>query len=73
MRVHMINRRKELGLTQQNVADMLGITRTAVSAWEIGRNEPSLPDIIKLKEILKVNDDNIFLDISETQRTEKTA
>ena len=33
-------RRKELGLTQQEVADQLGIEQSTLSGWEIGRREP---------------------------------
>ena len=33
--------RKELGLTQQEMADLVGIKRAAISNYEIGRNDPS--------------------------------
>ena len=32
--------RKELGLTQQEFADKLGIKRTTIGNYELGRNEP---------------------------------
>ena len=34
-------RRKELGMTQKEIADQLGITFQAYSAWERGIKEPS--------------------------------
>lgn len=37
--------RKALGLTQQEMADKLGIKRTSISNYEIGRNEPPEPVI----------------------------
>lgn len=73
MRINMVNQRKKLNLTQQDIADKLNVTRSAVSAWEVGRNEPPLELIIKLKKILKVKKDDIFLDVPDTNCTEKTA
>ena len=40
--------RNELGLTQEDFAKKIGYTRTAISAWEIGRNEPSNADTVKI-------------------------
>ena len=43
--------RKKNNLTQQNLADQLGVTYQAVSKWENGKN---IPDIAILKEISKL-------------------
>lgn len=34
--------RKSLKLTQQEIAERFSVTRSAYSAWELARNEPSL-------------------------------
>ena len=34
--------RKAAGLTQQQLADRLHVTRQSVSSWELGRTEPDL-------------------------------
>ena len=52
--------RKELNLTQKEFAEKIGYTRTAVSAWEIGRNEPSNNDTIKLAEYFGVTTDYLL-------------
>jgi DNA-binding transcriptional regulator YiaG len=31
------SRRDELGLSQNDVADLVGVTKAAVSAWEVGQ------------------------------------
>lgn len=49
--------RKELNLTQEEFAKKIGYTRTAISAWEIGRNEPSNDDTIKLANFFNVSTD----------------
>ena len=38
------------GLTQQQLADALGITRSAYCGYEIGRRSPDLDTIVKLSE-----------------------
>lgn len=38
------------GLTQDQLAEALGMTKGNVSAWEVGRHEPSFAAIIKIIE-----------------------
>ena len=47
-------RRKELKLTQQEIAEQLGISFQAYSAWERGIKEPSQEKVAQLENILKV-------------------
>lgn len=45
--------RKEKGMTQQELADLLGVSNTAISKWENGNN---LPDISMLEPLSNVLD-----------------
>lgn len=47
-------RRKELKMTQKDIADQLGISYQAYSAWERGIKEPSREKVKRLEQILKV-------------------
>lgn len=47
-------RRKELKLTQKEIAEQLGISFQAYSAWERGVKEPSKEKVSQLENILKV-------------------
>lgn len=47
-------RRKELKLTQKEIAEQLGISFQAYSAWERGIKEPSKEKVAQLENILKV-------------------
>ena len=47
-------RRKELKLTQKEIAEQLGISFQAYSAWERGVKEPSKEKVPQLEKILKV-------------------
>ena len=42
-------------LTQQQVADALGITRSAYCSYEIGRRSPDLDSLIRLSEFYRLN------------------
>ena len=48
-------RRKELKLTQRKIAEKLGISFQAYSAWERGIKEPSKEKVAQLENILKVS------------------
>ena len=47
-------------MTREELAQKIGYTRTAISAWEIGRNEPSNADTIKLAEYFGVSTDYLL-------------
>lgn len=67
--------RTEKKMTQQELADLLNISRSAVSNWESGRNYPDLDTIVRLSDILEISlnkllrEDKIMVkEISEEQR-----
>ena len=63
--------RKEKGFTQEDVARLLKTTRAAYSNYETGYRKPDVETIIKLKKILNVSDDKIFLIDNDTKRVNK--
>lgn len=52
--------REKAGLTQEELAEELGITRQSVSKWELGINEPDLPTIRALCRILNCSYDELL-------------
>ena len=58
-------RRDELGLTQQYLADKLNVTVQAVSQWENGRSQPDLDRVLLLAKLLRISADAL-LDGTET-------
>ena len=44
--------RQSAGLTQQELADRLGLSRPTISSWEVNRTEPSMNDVQKIAGIL---------------------
>lgn len=53
--------RKEKGLTQEELADLIPIGRAAVSKWERGITIPDSSVLLRLSEIFKVNINEILL------------
>lgn len=53
--------RKKSNYSQEQVADILGISRQAISKWESGQVKPEIDNIIKLVEIYHVSADYILL------------
>lgn len=54
------NRREQLGLTQQEVADQIHVSRQTISNWEVGRNYPDIPTIIQLSDYYEVSLDELL-------------
>ena len=65
-RTKLIKLRIEKGLTQEQVATLIGVTRSTYANYETGYRNPSLQNIIKLKKIFNVSDDKIFLPTKDT-------
>ncbi len=57
----MIERRKQLNLTQEEVSKKIGVSRSTYTSYETGVINPSLDVVIRIKKALRTNDDNIFL------------
>lgn len=55
----LTKRRKELGITQENLVEQLDVSRQSVSKWECGESMPDADKFIKLSEILKISLDEL--------------
>lgn len=53
--------RKDSNYSQEQLADMLGVSRQAISKWESGQANPDLNNIIKLTQIYNVSADYILM------------
>lgn len=52
--------RKKLGLTQEELAEQIGVTPQAVSKWEKGTGMPDISMIVPLAQTLSVSTDTLF-------------
>ena len=53
-------RRQELKITQARLAELLSVSRSAISNWEVGRNYPDLDILVSLSEILQMSIDQLL-------------
>ncbi len=60
----LIRLRKEKGLSQEALGEMLGVSRQAISKWELGTSQPEMSNIEKLCEIFEVSP-NVLLGYEE--------
>lgn len=66
--------RKKAGLSQEQLADRLGVTRQSVSKWESGTAVPELVKLISLSDMFGVSLDYLVRDCAEESKTaEETA
>lgn len=54
------NQRQNLGLTQQEVADQLYITRQTVSNWEVGKSYPDMAMLVKVCDVYQISIDSLL-------------
>lgn len=54
--------RKILGLSQEELANRLNISRQSVSKWELNESDPDLTNLVKLSNLLNVTTDYLLND-----------
>lgn len=63
----IINERKKNGWSQEELADMLDVSRQSVSKWEGAQSIPDLSKILKMAEIFGVSTDYLLKDEMEPE------
>lgn len=53
-------RRQKKGLSQQELADKLSVSRTAVTLWELGINKPRAEHLIQMSRIFRCSVDKLL-------------
>lgn len=53
-------RRNALGLSQQELAEELGVSQSAVAMWETGKRKPRSGELPKLAQVLGCTIDELF-------------
>ncbi len=64
----IIELRKKSGMTQDELAEKLGVSRQSVSKWEGAQSTPDLARILKLAEIFSVSTDVLLKDELELEQ-----
>jgi putative transcriptional regulator len=72
MRQIMKNAREKKGLTHEDVARIIGVSRATYTNIENGNKNPSLVIAISIKNVLDYHNDDIFLDYECLNGTSKS-
>lgn len=59
--------RKQRGMSQENLAEVIGVSRQAVSKWESGQSYPEMDKMIALSEFFGVSMDHMVKEVSGNQ------
>ena len=57
-------RRIQAQLTQEYVAEAMGVTRQAVSKWENGTSDPSTTNLLKLAKLYGISPEDLIRSVS---------
>ena len=60
--------RKKAGMSQEQLADRLGITRQSVSKWEAGSSIPEISKLVAMSEIFRVSLDYLLKDYLDEEK-----
>lgn len=58
----LIKLRRKLGLSQEEFGQLIGVSRQAVSKWELGQSQPDLESLKRIKEKFNVSYDSLMSD-----------
>ena len=64
--------RKKEGISQEQLAEKIGVTRQAITKWETGKGLPDVENMVIIAEIFKTTIDELLMD-SVTKKTPETS
>lgn len=72
MHIHqlILSQRKELGMTQQDLAYKLGVTGKSISRWENGVSTPDIYSLKRLSKVLNIPMATFFKSIESSEDVE---
>lgn len=68
----IFNERRKLGLSQEQFAEKMQISRQAVSKWESGQSTPDLDKIVLMSQIFGVSTDYLLKETVDTVENEES-
>ena len=66
------NVRKQRGVTQEELAEILGVSRQAISKWESDGGYPETEKLLVISKTLNISIDYLLNDVSVMEEKEKT-
>ncbi len=57
---NITNLRKKAGYSQEQLADLLGVSRQAVSKWGLGDAQPDVDKLVRISELFNISTDELL-------------
>ena len=61
--------RNSMGISQEKLAELLGVSRQSISKWEMDHSVPQIDKILQISEIFSISCDDLLHDDVELRRT----
>jgi transcriptional regulator with XRE-family HTH domain len=52
--------REQIGITQKQLAQAIGVDASAVSLWESGKTQPTVANLVRIAEVLNCRPGDLF-------------
>ena len=62
--------RKQKGLSQEELANRLNVSRQTISKWEVGDSTPDIEKLIAISDMFQISLDELVMDKVQTQTGE---
>lgn len=69
----LYNLRKQKGLSQEELANRLNVSRQTVSKWEVGDSTPDMEKLIAISDLFEISLDELVMDKAPEHVGENTA
>ena len=68
---NILNFRKKKGYSQENLAEILGVSRQTISKWELGDTSPDLKQAWEIARTFKISFDELINNKIRTKKKSK--
>ena len=55
------NYRKQAGMSQEEMAELIGVSRQAITKWENGTGTPDIANLVAIAELFQISLDELLL------------
>ena len=69
----LYNLRKQKGLSQEELANRLNVSRQTISKWEVGDSTPDMEKLIAISDLFEISLDELVMDKVSTQMGETSS